>query len=160
MKRVFILSAVLFTFITVQVYGQGNCSNYVIKKCEAFGFDFKYSGQSKSAVFELGQKSDFKLVVYKGFEYRVSLCAEKNLKGLYFRIREDNSARTIIYDSSTEQVDYLEKTFYTEKSRNLIIEVIVPESTVPVESQDYKDRFGCLGVLVEYNKRPKSGFVE
>jgi hypothetical protein len=149
----------MLTFLLPSMaFSQKKCTKYVIKKCEAFGFDFTYSGQSKSALFELGQKSDFKLAVFKGFEYRVSLCADKNLKGIFFRIRENNAAKTIIYDSSTEAVDYLEKVFHSEKSRNLIVEVIVPESVVPVEEQDYDDRFGCVGVLIEYNRRLDSGF--
>lgn len=153
-----ILSALLFAF--TPALAQKKCNKYVVKRCEAYGFDFNYSGQSKSAVFEIGDKSDFKLAVFKGFEYRVSLCADKNLKGIYFRIKEDNPAKTILYDSSTEAVDYLEKIFFSKKSRNLIVEVIVPESTVPAEEQDYEDRFGCVGVLVEYNRRPNSGFDE
>lgn len=152
-----ILPFVLLTIVN-QAVSQDKCTDYDLKNCEAYGDPYKYSGQSKNAYFEKGQTSDFKLVCYAGFEYRVSLCPHKNLEGIFFRIREDNVNRNILYDSSTEEVDYLEKMFYVEKSKNLIIEVIVPEDDKPKSEQKYRKRFGCVGVMIEYNRRASTGF--
>jgi len=157
------LISLLLSFIIVYsfnstVYSQKKCTDYVINNCEEFGPPFKYSGQSKSALFELGQKSLFSITVYESFEYRISLCTDKNMKGILFRIREDNTNKTILYDSSVDENNYLEKMFYVKNTKNLFIEVVVPEGDIPVEEQSYKKRFGCVGVLIEYNKRKDLGF--
>jgi hypothetical protein len=160
MKKRYFLLYLLTIFLGNSAFAQKDCDKFMMKYCDAYGYDFKYSGQSKTTVFEPGKKSDFKLAVFKNFEYRVSICADKNLEGIYFRIREDNPSKSILYDSSTEEVDYLEKIFGVTKARNLIIEVIVPESDVPLEELSYNKRFGCVGVLIEYNRAPKTGFSE
>lgn len=154
-----ILTLVILSFFFVApIFGQKKCDGYVLKNCEPYDQPFKYSGQSKNGLFELGQKSLLKISVYDGFEYRVSLCSEKNLKGIFFRLREDNTNKTIIYDSSVEEDSYLEKMFYVNETKNLYIEVVVPEGDTPPEEQSYKERFGCVGVLLEYNKRVGMGF--
>lgn len=139
-------------------YSQKQCKNYVVKNCDAYGDPFKYSGQSKSALFEIGQKSLVSVTVYAGFEYRVSICAQKNMKNIYFRIREDNTIRSVLYDSSVEEEDFLEKMFYVKTTKNLLIEVIVPEGDVALDQQEYEDRYGCVGVSIEYDKRKSLGF--
>lgn len=147
--------------IAMVSFTQIKCKDYHLKKCEAYSDKmFKYSGQSRSAYFEAGQTSNFKLVCYKGMEYRVSICNDKNLKGLFFRIREDNADRNILYDSSTDEKEYLEKLFYVEKSKNLVIEVVVPESEVAKEEVAYENLFGCVGVLIEYSRRNDTGFED
>lgn len=153
-----ILIIALIIIVSNTTFAQIDCSKYVQKKCDLYGEPFKYSGQSKNGVFELGQSSFFKLAVYGGFEYRIAICAERNMKNIFFRIREDNTNKSIIYDSSSEIEDYLEKMFFVENSKFLLIEVIVPEGDVPKEEQEYEDCFGCVGVVVEYTRKRDVGF--
>ena len=40
---------------------------------------FKPNGQSKSALFSKGQTSELSIIVYKGQDYRVSVCLDENL---------------------------------------------------------------------------------
>jgi hypothetical protein len=40
---------------------------------------FKLNGQSKSALFSKGQTSDLSIIVYKGQDYRISVCMDENL---------------------------------------------------------------------------------
>lgn len=40
---------------------------------------FKLNGQSKSALFSKGQTSDLNIIVYKGQDYRISICMDENL---------------------------------------------------------------------------------
>jgi hypothetical protein len=105
-----IISFAILFFVVFNAYSQG-CKNYHLKTCEGCGDPFKYSGQSKSAMMEKGQTSTFHIVVYEGFEYCVQISAAKNLKGISFRILEDNPAKTVLYDSSVEGNSYLEKDF-------------------------------------------------
>lgn len=50
---------------------------------------FKLNGQSKSALFIAGQTSELSVVVYKGQDYRISLCMDENLGSeINFKIYE------------------------------------------------------------------------
>ena len=40
---------------------------------------FKLNGQSKSALFSLGQTSELSIIVYKKQDYRISVCMDENL---------------------------------------------------------------------------------
>jgi len=157
MQKIIIILLVLF-FTSQNTYSQKECSDYVKNKCDAYGVPFKYSGQSKSAILEKGQKAIYKITVYNDFEYRVSICHDKRLKGLFFRIRESDVNKTILYDSSTEEEDYLEKFFQVEESKHLYIEIIVPEGDIDVEDDLYRKRFGCVGVHIEYSRKKDTGF--
>ena len=154
LKSVLFISFILLgTIINAQ-----NCNDYKWKQCDGFGPPYKYSGQSKSAFFIAGQSSFFHLVAYKGFEYSIRICSDKRLKDIYFRIREKSINKKILYDSSTEDIDYLEKQFSSEKTQNLIIEVIVPENEKGTYNENPQKYSGCVGVLIEYYKKPKIGF--
>lgn len=142
---------------TLNVVSQ-NCDDYQLRYCEGMGKPYKISGQSRQATFEKGQTSVFHLTVYKDFEYSIQICSSKNLKDIYFKIKEDNVAQEVLYDSSVEDNKYLQKEFLSLKTRRLIIEVTVPESDMEVTDEDYDKRVGCVGVLVEYNFPVKKGF--
>jgi hypothetical protein len=126
-------------------------------KCEGYGSPYKYSGQSKGGTFELGQVSQFKMVTFAGFKYSVSLCAEKQLDGIFFRIKEDSENGKVLYDGQKDDDGYNWKQFYIEKSQYLIIEVVAPDKD-PSKELDYEDTFGCVAVTIEYYKVGKKGF--
>ncbi len=153
LRKLFIINLICVTFFMAQ--GQKSCYDYE-NKCDGYGPPFKYSGQSKSTVFKKGQTSSFYLVTYGGYEYSVSICQDRNLKGIFFKIREDNPQKTILYDSSVEEDDMLWKQFYVKKSKRLIIEVTVPESED--ENERYKKSVGCVAVVVEYLHSSDKGF--
>jgi len=142
---------------TNQLSAQSDCKDYV-GTCNGFGSPYKYSGQSKSATMEKGQTSSFKLVTYSNYEYSVSLCSEKQLKGIYFKIYEDTPQKTLLYDGQSENDGMNWKQFFIEKSKMLIVEVTIPPSDKPVEEQEYDDTFGCVAVVIEYYKSSKRGF--
>ena len=149
------LFAVSFVFGIISfVSAQSGCKN-MNSKCDGYGEPYKYSGQSKSGTFELGQTSKFKMTTYGGFEYSVSLCAEKQLKGIFFRIKDQGN---ILYDGQTEGDEMNWKQFYVEDSKSLIIEVVVPEGDESKGEIDYDDTFGCVAVIIEYYKVGKKGF--
>jgi hypothetical protein len=135
---------------------QSGCK-HIKEHCDGYGDPYKYSGQSKSGTFELGQTSSFKISTYGGFEYSVSLCAEKQLKGTYFRILENSMDGAVLYDGQTEDDEMNWEQFYVEDSKPLYIEVVVPEADNK-EELDYDETFGCVAVIIEYYKVGKKGF--
>ncbi|MFA6403922.1 MAG: hypothetical protein WCX31_20175 [Salinivirgaceae bacterium] len=148
----------LFSLIFIVNAMSQNCDDFYLRNCEGMGKPYKISGQSRDATFEKGQTSVFHLTVYKNFEYSIQICSDKNLKDIYFKIKEDNVTQEVLYDSSVEDSKYLQKEFLSLKTRKLIIEVTVPEGEMEASQEDYDKRVGCVGVLVEYNLPVKKGF--
>lgn len=73
-----ILAVTLISTSTLS-FGQ-YCNNFHLSYCQRSEDDmFKLNGQSKSALFSKGQTSDLNIVVYKGQDYRISLCIDENL---------------------------------------------------------------------------------
>lgn len=145
--------AILLT-LSIGAFSQSSCKNYHVKKCGGYGPPYKYSGQSRSAIFEVGETSSFKMSTFGGFEYSVNICADRQLKDIYFKIKE--SASSVLYDSQNDGM--LDKQFYVEDSKILIIEVTVPEGKKAKEELEYNDLVGCVGVIIEYRKVGKKGF--
>jgi hypothetical protein len=157
MKKIILLS-ILFLFIfSIEniVFAQNRCKDYVVKKCKFHkNSDFQYSWQSRSSEFYKGWNSTFKINVWNGFDYHFAICYNKELGNVQFKITEDNNDKTLIYDNLTD--NYAKDVVLTMGlAKTLIIEIIIPGegSEIKPDSQRY-----CVGVLVEYMKKPKTGF--
>lgn len=75
-------------------YGQ-YCNYFHTKYCMPSENDmFKLNGQSKSALFSKGQTSELNIIVYKGQDYRISLCMDENLGSqIQFKIYENKKVK-------------------------------------------------------------------
>ncbi len=82
------------------------CNNFHRKYCYPSENEFfKYDGQSRSALFSKGQKSELTIIVYKGQDYRISLCSDVNLgEHIIFRIYEVKKVKVekVVEHKSTE----------------------------------------------------------
>ena len=108
------------------------CKNYLKKKkCGPLHpSDFRMSGQSKSAMFELKSKSN------------------------HFKITEKQSG-DVIYDNMDD--NYNESIgFTTENTQVVIIEVELLSKDF--EPSDFSKNRACGGLLVLWRKTPKLGF--
>lgn len=69
---------------------------------------FKLNGQSKSALFSKGQTSELSIIVYKGQDYRISLCMDENLGSqIAFKIYETKKVKvqkTVEHKTMEEEV--------------------------------------------------------
>lgn len=55
---------------------------------------FRYNSQSKSARFAKGQTSELNIIVYKGQDYRISLCYDENLGSqITFKLLEEKKVK-------------------------------------------------------------------
>jgi len=88
----------------------------------------------------------------------MSLCAEKQLKGTFFRIRENSIDGELLYDGQAEGDNMNQKLFFIEDSKPLVIEVVVPEGDKPKQELEYSETIGCVSVIIEYYKVGKKGF--
>lgn len=138
-----------FVAITFDTIAQ-DCTDYHQYHCMYADYTFFYSRQSKSALFRKGQTSELKIVAYGGDDYYVAVCAHRKFGDIHFRIFEDNEKRSLIYDNAKN--NYQESiTFTNTITRNLIIEVKVPEG----DGRNLSER-RCVGVVIEFRKTKRS----
>jgi hypothetical protein len=171
-----ITSVLAFVILAGNVSAQ-SCTGFHKKNCKS-GADegWVYNSQSKSGLFEYGMTSEIKIVIFKDFDYSLSLCNEKSLgKGELLVTIKDAKTGEMIYDNSTEDRNqHIEFTCAT--TRSVIITVTAggdgsegsneakgndnkktsqkttgSKSTAPVDG-------GCVGLLIEQKASSKQGF--
>lgn len=136
----------LLFFSALSVNGQ-NCTHYHIENCRWAGRSFFYSRQSRSASFLPGMTSTFRIVVYGGEEYYISVDGHRKLGDLRLRIYDDSSDEKPLYDNARFKY---EEYFYFQNSRtrDLLLEVTSENPKVPEEERSGEKY--CLGVLIEF----------
>ncbi len=133
---------VLFPMLT---YSQ-DCTDYHQYHCPYADYTFFYSRQSTSMLFTKGHTSEIQMVAYDGEDYYIAVCAHRKFGQLHFRILEDDADRSVLFDNADK--DYQQSVTFTNKStKNLIIEVSVPEAS-PREEKEFR----CVGVVIEFRK--------
>ena len=104
-NKIVLLAAVIM--IPAMSFGQ-YCNYFHTKYCLPSENEmFKLNGQSKSALFSKGQTSDLNIIVYKGQDYRVSLCMDENLGSqMKFKIYETKKVKVekVIESKEMEEV--------------------------------------------------------
>jgi len=85
------------------------CNNFHDSYCEPSENEmYKPNGQSKSALFGKGQTSELSVIVYKGQDYRISLCMDENLgSGLEFKVYENKKVKVEKVIETKEMEDVL-----------------------------------------------------
>lgn len=137
---------IIFLFIIRLAYSQ-DCTDYHEFHCLFGDYTFFYSKQSRSMLMRPGQKSELKIVAYGGEDYFVSVCATKKFGKLRFRIIEDTPEKSVLFDNAEN--NYEETVIFSnEVTRNLIIEVSVPEATSDKKAREYR----CVGVVIMFRK--------
>ncbi len=123
-----------------------DCTGYHKYHCPYGDYSFYTSQQSTSALFRRGQTSEFNMVIYGDEDYYIAVCGHRKLGDLHFRLLEDNKERNVLYDNA--QDDFSESIVFTnEVTRNIIVEVTVPESG----SGKDKD-LRCVGIVVQFRE--------
>lgn len=95
MKRINKLILALAILVVPSVSFGQYCNYFHTKYCMPSENEmFKLNGQSKSALFSKGQTSELSIIVYKGQDYRVSLCMDENLGSqIAFKIYENKKVK-------------------------------------------------------------------
>jgi len=115
---------------------------------------FIYNSQSKSGLFAKGTTSKLKAIFYAGFDYSISLCADKALGDQIGLVLSDAKTGEVLYDNATDnKAGHME--FSCETSRNMFITITIP-GTGPGKGQAADA--ACLGILIEQKPTPKVGF--
>jgi hypothetical protein len=115
---------------------------------------FIYNSQSKSGLFAKGTTSKLKVIFYEGFDYSISLCADKMLGEGIGLVLTDATNGQVLYDNATDnKAPHME--FSSESTRNMTITITIPGSG---PSKGKTADAACLGILIEQKPTPKVGF--
>lgn len=139
------------------------CGQFHKKYCKLEkekGEKWEYNSQSRSGLFSQGMSSKIKCVIYKGMDYRLTLCAETALgDNLNFKIYDAKTNELLFDNASAENTQVFE--FQSTSTRSIIIEVFVPEGDAESSNTGLKSKeAACVGLLIEHKKTDIQGFTK
>ncbi len=156
----YILSLVVAAFLSTSAFAQsGVCGQFHKKYCH-FESDkdgnWQYNAQSKSGLFNQGMVSKLRCVIYKGMDYRISVCCETILgEKVSYKIY-DARTNELLFDNKTAE-DTQQFEFQSVSTRQLVIEVMVPQGATEKDKHKSTDA-ACVGLLIEHKLTDKQGF--
>ncbi|MGZ3863353.1 MAG: hypothetical protein ACXVPN_08025 [Bacteroidia bacterium] len=161
MKKLFFILFVCFGLSAMaqpSVCGGFHKSNCIIEGTKADRRAFQYNAQSKSGLFAQGSTSKMRCVVYKGMDYRMTVCSEESLgEKIHFKIF-DGRTQELLFDSQKND-DTHQFEFSAGSTRQLVIEVNVPTGEVKEEKGKPVDA-ACVGMLIEHKVSERQGFSQ
>lgn len=108
-----IILLILGLFSVDQVLGQSVCADYHKFNCQrASDKRWSVNGQSKSASVQVGRETELNIIIYRGQDYRISICQDAKILGedIAFRLvekvrvlRDGGSAPQPITDAEGKQ---------------------------------------------------------
>ncbi len=115
-----------------------------------------YNAQSRSGLFNQGMVSKLRCVIYKGMDYRISVCCETLLgEKVSYKIY-DSRTNELLFDNKTAE-DTQSFEFQSVSTRQLVIEVVVPQGATEKDKHKSTDA-ACVGLLIEHKITDKQGF--
>jgi hypothetical protein len=158
----YIFSILLSVVISTAAFSQaGVCGNFHKKFCileKDKGAKWQYNAQSKSGLFNQGMISKLRCVIYKGMDYRVSVCCETVLGDkVSYKIYDSRTNEMLFDNSAAEDTQMFE--FQSISTRQLVIEVVVPQGATEKDKHKSADA-ACVGLLIEHKVTDKAGFSQ
>ncbi|OFX83800.1 MAG: hypothetical protein A2W99_03070 [Bacteroidetes bacterium GWF2_33_16] len=148
-----ILILVLY-FIANCIFAQ-NCRNFHKENCKTSTFyDYKYYGQSRSAVMIANQTVQHKAVFYGRKDYQIIFCTESNHYPVHFVVKNIEND-IVLYDNIID--DYVESIGFTiDYTQSLLFEITV---IADEENQYYNmENRICLGMQIVWRRIGSLGF--
>lgn len=120
------------------------------------GEKWTYNSQSKSGLFNQGMTSKIRCVIYKGMDYRMSVCCETSIgEVLNYKIFDARTNELLFDNESAENTPVFE--FQSSSTRQLIIEVTVPKGEADADKHKPTNA-ACVGLLIENKVTARQGF--
>jgi len=162
MKKLILLLSV-FAGLSTAVAQTSACGSFHKTACHMEGSKsdrkaFQYNSQSKSGLFGQGTTSKMRCVVYKGMDYRMTVCCDIVLGDkINFKIFDGRTQELLFDNAKNENAQQFE--FQAGSTRQLVIEVTVPTGEVKEEKGKPQDA-ACVGLLIEHKVSEKTGFSQ
>ncbi len=116
--------------------------------------DMNIYGQSKNALLQVNVVNSFSVTLFGEKDYKFIICSEAKFYPIHIRLI-DPVSQEVFYDNKDD--DYLESIGFTiEKTRRLIVEITL--LAAKAEIKDIGQDRACVGVLILWQKVPKTGF--
>ncbi|MCQ2959343.1 MAG: hypothetical protein MJ198_04030 [Bacteroidales bacterium] len=164
-KLLSILFVVVLGLVSSNVFAQNNCLNFHKQKCQSYASKgYIMSNDSRSAILRKGQTSEFRITIYQGKDYRISVCADEVNLGSTVHLRLiDYDTDELLYDN--KDFNYVKDFEFTVvQTRTIKISIEIPEDQTQKASANTTGLIsksinqGCVGVLIEEMSTPKTGF--
>ena len=166
MKRISkILALAVASLMAVSVSAQNNCLDFHKTKCpSANTTGYHMSNDSRSATMRKGQSSEFRITIYQGKDYRISVCSDESALGSTVHMRLiDYETEELLYDN--KDFNYVKEFEFTVvQSRQIKISIEIPEDSAQKAAANTTGFIskninqGCVGVRIEEMSTPKTGF--
>jgi len=162
MKKIVLIAAVCLgmngLFAQTSSCGQFHKTECIIEGTKADRKAFQYNSQSKSGLFSQGTTSKMRCVVYKGMDYRMTVCCETVLgEKVNFKIFDGRSLELLFDSQKNDDTNQFE--FQAGSTRQLVIEVTVPTGEVKEQKGKPVDA-ACVGLLIEHKVSERTGFSQ
>jgi hypothetical protein len=157
----YILSIVTAVALSLPVFSQsGVCGQFHKKYCtfeeSRSSGNWQYNAQSKSGLFNQGMVSKLRCVIYKGMDYRISVCCETILgEKVNYKIFDARTNEMLFDNKAADDTQTFE--FQSVSTRQLVIEVVVPQGATEKDKHKSTDA-ACVGLLIEHKITDKQGF--
>jgi hypothetical protein len=156
----YFLSFIITAALSTSVFSQsGVCGQFHRKFCvfeDSKGGNWQYNAQSKSGLFNQGMVSKLRCVIYKGMDYRISVCCETILgEKVNYKIYDARTNELLFDNKAAEDTQTFE--FQSVSTRQLVIEVVVPQGATEKDKHKSTDA-ACVGLLIEHKMTDKQGF--
>lgn len=143
MKTLFRFIFIISLFLGLQMQTSAQCKKFTKSECKPLLKPYIYNGQLNSAVLSEGDFAELILTFYSNQEYRIVVCAEKELNNIVFKL-SDLNGNEIFSNEDHNFVNHWD--FSTNTTQQLRVEVSVPETSKEKE----KIRAGCVSILVGF----------
>lgn len=156
----YLFSVLIFAAFTTSMSAQTSvCGQFHKKYCKVEddkGGDWLYNAQSKSGLFNQGMVSKLRCVIYKGMDYRISVCCETLIgEKVAYKIFDARTNELLFDNKTAEDTQVFE--FQSVSTRQLVIEVMVPKGAT--EKDEHKaTSAACVGLLIEHKITDRQGF--
>lgn len=158
--KYFLSLIITVAFSTTLLSQSGVCGQFHRKYCvfedTKEAGKWQYNAQSKSGLFNQGMVSKLRCVIYKGMDYRISVCCETILgEKVNYKIFDARTNEMLFDNKEAEDTQTFE--FQSVSTRQLVIEVVVPQGATEKDKHKSTDA-ACVGLLIEHKLTDKQGF--
>lgn len=148
-----------------------DCSSYHRFNCErSTDARFSLNGQSRSALVKIGEETELNIIVYRGQDYRITVCHDEKILGEALAIRLVEKIRVpkpgakgemmeeekALWDN-TEHDMASSIEFSCTATKRIAVEVNAPGAAERKGKRADQD-MGCVGILIEHMPTPNIGF--
>ena len=156
----YFLSFIITIALSTSLFSQsGVCGQFHRKYCvfdDSKAGNWQYNAQSKSGLFNQGMVSKLRCVIYKGMDYRISVCCEAIIgEKVNYKIFDARTNEMLFDNKAAEDTQSFE--FQSVSTRQLVIEVVVPQGATEKDKHKSMDA-ACVGLLIEHKMTDKQGF--